>query len=46
MMLDETIVVHGQTLRYCAATVRNPHCIVFAEPLDPEEVIVKNENLA
>jgi len=30
-VLNETIVVAGQELRYCAATVGNPHCVVLLD---------------
>jgi diaminopimelate epimerase len=30
-VLNETMVVEGQALRFCAATVGNPHCVVLCE---------------
>jgi diaminopimelate decarboxylase/diaminopimelate epimerase len=30
-VLDEVLVVDGQELRYCAATIGNPHCIVLRD---------------
>jgi diaminopimelate epimerase len=33
-VLNETIVVAGQTLRYCAATVGNPHCVVLLDEVN------------
>jgi diaminopimelate decarboxylase/diaminopimelate epimerase len=30
-VLDETIVVDGQELRYCAATIGNAHCVVLCD---------------
>jgi diaminopimelate epimerase len=34
-VLKETMVVEGETLVFCAATVGNPHCVVLRE--DPSE---------
>lgn len=33
-VLNETIEIGGQTLRYCAATVGNPHCVVLMETVN------------
>jgi diaminopimelate epimerase len=36
-VLNETMVVDGQELRYCAATIGNPHCVVLCDELSAEE---------
>lgn len=36
-VLNETITVAGQELRFCAATVGNPHCVVLRESVSEEE---------
>ncbi len=36
-VLNETIKIDDRTLQYCAATVGNPHCVVFSEAPSPEE---------
>ncbi|MFZ5916810.1 MAG: diaminopimelate epimerase [Chloroflexota bacterium] len=36
-VLNETMVVAGQVLRYCAATVGNPHCVVLCEQVSAED---------
>ncbi|MEZ4868666.1 MAG: diaminopimelate epimerase [Caldilineaceae bacterium] len=33
-VLNETIVIAGEELTYCAATVGNPHCVVLCEQVD------------
>ncbi|MCE7979737.1 MAG: diaminopimelate epimerase [Caldilinea sp. CFX5] len=33
-VLNETIEVAGQALRYCAATVGNPHCVVLMDEVN------------
>lgn len=33
-VLNETIAIAGQTLRYCAATVGNPHCVVLMDEVN------------
>ena len=33
-VLNETMTVGGETVRYCAATVGNPHCVVLMETVD------------
>lgn len=33
-VLNETIEIGGHTLRYCAATVGNPHCVVLMETVN------------
>jgi diaminopimelate epimerase len=35
--LDETLLIEGQELRYCAATIGNPHCVVLCEVVSAEE---------
>jgi diaminopimelate epimerase len=36
-VLNETMTVGGQDLRFCAATVGNPHCVVLREAVSEEE---------
>ncbi|MBI5552386.1 MAG: diaminopimelate epimerase [Desulfobacterales bacterium] len=36
-VLNEEIVAAGRTFTFCAATVGNPHCIVFSPAPSPEE---------
>lgn len=36
-VLNETIVVAGETLKYCAATIGNPHCVLLREFPSEEE---------
>jgi diaminopimelate epimerase len=36
-VLNEAIEIDGHHLKFCAATVGNPHCIVFSEDPSPEE---------
>lgn len=36
-VLNETMTVAGQELRFCAATVGNPHCVVLRESVSEEE---------
>lgn len=33
-VLNEPIEINGQSLRYCAATVGNPHCVVLLESVN------------
>ena len=33
-VLNETMTVGGETVRYCAATVGNPHCVVLMDTVD------------
>lgn len=33
-VLNETIVVDGETLTYCAATIGNPHCVVARDEVN------------
>lgn len=36
-VLSETMVVGGEELVYCAATIGNPHCVVLRDQVNPEE---------
>jgi diaminopimelate epimerase len=36
-VLNEEIEIDGHVLKFCAATVGNPHCVVFSEHPTPEE---------
>ena len=36
-VLNETMSIDGHKMKYCAATVGNPHCIVLSEAPDPVE---------
>lgn len=36
-VLNETLVVHGEPLRFCAATIGNPHCVLVREEVSEEE---------
>ena len=36
-VLNETIAVDGHILTFCAATIGNPHCVVFSERPSPEQ---------
>jgi diaminopimelate epimerase len=36
-VLNETITAEDQTLLFCAATVGNPHCVVFSDTPTPAE---------
>ena len=33
-VLDETMIVGGETVRYCAVTLGNPHCVVLCDTVD------------
>ena len=35
-VLNETVEIGGRPVRFCAATVGNPHCVVLGEPVTPE----------
>jgi diaminopimelate epimerase len=35
-VLNETINIDGHNLKFCAATVGNPHCIILYDDLSPE----------
>ena len=34
---NETLLVDGEELRFCAATIGNPHCVVLRDEVSPEE---------
>jgi diaminopimelate epimerase len=36
-VLDEVMEISGEELRYCAATVGNPHCVVLCDELSPAD---------
>jgi len=36
-VLNETMVLDGKELRFCAATIGNPHCVVLKEEVSEEE---------
>jgi diaminopimelate epimerase len=36
-VLNERLVVQGKELRYCAATIGNPHCVIIQERISEEE---------
>ena len=36
-VLNETMILEGKALRFCAATVGNPHCVVLREQVSEEE---------
>jgi diaminopimelate epimerase len=36
-VLNETIEIDGHNLKFCAATVGNPHCVVLSEEPSPEK---------
>jgi diaminopimelate epimerase len=36
-VLNENMTVAGETLRFCAATVGNPHCVVLQEQVSEEQ---------
>jgi diaminopimelate epimerase len=38
-VLDETMVVGGETVRYCAVTMGNPHCVMLTEA--PSEALAR-----
>jgi len=35
-VINETMGVSGQTLKYCAATIGNPHCVVLCEKVSKD----------
>jgi len=37
-VVDEEIVIGGETLRYTAVSVGNPHCVVFVDELDEGDI--------
>lgn len=36
-VLNESLVVQGKELLYCAATIGNPHCVIIQEAISEEE---------
>lgn len=36
-VLNETIVIKGENMTYCAATIGNPHCVVLRDQISAEE---------
>jgi diaminopimelate epimerase len=47
-VLNETMVLEGRELRFCAATVGNPHCVVLRDQVSEEEArrlgpLIENE---
>ncbi|UCF84368.1 MAG: diaminopimelate epimerase, partial [Desulfobacteraceae bacterium] len=36
-VINETIVVNGDELRFCAATIGNPHCVILRHEVTAEE---------
>jgi len=36
-VINETILVNGEELRFCAATIGNPHCVVLRNEVSPED---------
>jgi len=36
-VINEAIIVHGQELLFCAATVGNPHCVILRDQVTAEE---------
>jgi diaminopimelate epimerase len=36
-VINETIVIDGQELEFCAATIGNPHCIILRDEVSEEE---------
>jgi diaminopimelate epimerase len=36
-VINETILVNGHELRFCAATIGNPHCVIIRDEISPEE---------
>jgi len=36
-VINETLLVDGEELRFCAATIGNPHCVVLRNEVSPEE---------
>lgn len=36
-VLNETIIIDGKELTFCAATVGNPHCVILSEDPSPAE---------
>lgn len=38
-VLNETMIIGGETLTFCAASLGNPHCIVLREQVSQEEAL-------
>ena len=36
-VINETIVINGQQLEYCAATIGNPHCVILRPEVSADE---------
>ena len=36
-VLNETLVVDGEPLKFCAATIGNPHCVIMRDEVSQEE---------
>lgn len=36
-VINETIIVDGHELRFCAATIGNPHCVILRDDITAEE---------
>jgi len=36
-VLDETLEIGGRELRYCAATIGNPHCVILCDHISAQE---------
>ena len=36
-VINETIVIDGQELEFCAATIGNPHCVILRDEVSEEE---------
>jgi diaminopimelate epimerase len=36
-VLNETLIVHGKPLRFCGATIGNPHCVIMRDHVSEEE---------
>lgn len=37
-VINEVMLVDGEELRFCAATIGNPHCVILRDEVTPEEV--------
>jgi diaminopimelate epimerase len=38
-VLNEKIEINGHVLKFCAATIGNPHCVVFSDNPTPDEAL-------
>lgn len=36
-VINETLRLDGETIRFCAATIGNPHCVIVKSGISPEE---------